>query len=208
MELDAAGSVPGNAVVCPDTQLRDCQQPAAGFDRIGSTTGFTGMPGFGGHQFGTGFERLSSVPYTPGIVDKLAGGDSNQFSRLASLGNFAVAPGNTFARVPSTVNNLPSDAFTRAASSFIPFPNASFERVSSLAGNAAQLQDADAHGHFSSSPPLHLSLSLPLSFLRLCLSRFLPELDLILACVIWACCSMFVFGCSKSSGCSKRWLAA
>ena len=156
--------MPGNAFSRPDTHLCDCQPAVAGFERIGSTTSFTGMPGFGGHQFSTGFERLSSVPYTPGIVDKLAGGDSNQFSRLASLGNFAVAHGSTFARVPSTVNNLPSDAFTRAASSFIPFPNAGFERVSSLAGNAAHFQDADAHGPLFFFPFLlflFLSPSLP-----------------------------------------------
>ena len=94
------------------------------------------------------------MPHTPGLVDKLGGDSSNQFSRLASLGNFAVQGANTFARVPSGMSNMPNsaDAFNRATSSFMPFPNTGFERVSSLtgAGVSSQLHEhhnaLDAHG--------------------------------------------------------------
>jgi len=102
------------------------------------------MTGFGGNNFGTGFERLSSAPFTPGMMDKL-GGANTEFSRLASLGNFAAAQNNAFARVSSTVSNIQGDAFTRAASSFIPFPNHGFESVSSLAGSIVPQLQSDQH---------------------------------------------------------------
>jgi len=94
------------------------------------------MTGFGGNNFGTGFERLSSAPFTPGMMDKL-GGANTEFSRLASLGNFAAAQNNAFARVSSTVSNIQGDAFTRAASSFIPFPNLQSDQHNGVDANGA-----------------------------------------------------------------------
>lgn len=118
------------------------------------------MPGFGGHVFSTGFERLSSVPYTPGITDKL--GANDQFSRLASLGNFAAAQNNAFARVSSSVSNIPTDAFTRATSSFIPFPNPGFDRVSSLTGaTVPQLQHPDHNSALDAQGPFFLFVVSP-----------------------------------------------
>mmetsp|Transcript_29631 Transcript_29631/g.47708 ORF Transcript_29631/g.47708 Transcript_29631/m.47708 type:complete len:629 (-) Transcript_29631:712-2598(-) len=133
--------------------------------------GFSGMTGFGGNNFGTGFERLSSAPFTPGMMDKL-GGANTEFSRLASLGNFAAAQNNAFARVSSTVSNIQGDAFTRAASSFIPFPNHGFERVSSLAGSIVpQLQSdqhngVDANGKAISGPMSGISGGMMAGFAR------------------------------------------
>lgn len=102
------------------------------------------MPGLPG-GWGAGFDRLTSVPYAPGIVDKLGGADSNNFSRLASLGTFAVPPPSTAA----------GEAFNRGVTSFVPFPNPAFDRLGSLGARTASSsggvdQNSGDHGEFVS----------------------------------------------------------
>ena len=113
------------------------------------------MPGLQG-GWGAGFDRLTSVPYAPGIVDKLGGADSTNFSRLASLGTFAVPPGaaGTFGRVPSSA--AAAEAFNRGVNSFVSFPNPAFDRLGSLGARTASSSGgvdqngSDPHGEFVS----------------------------------------------------------
>ena len=131
----------------PDVPGLQAQAPE-GFARLSSAASIGGMPINFPNQMNAAIERLASggAPFSP-IADKLAASSvADQFSRLQSLPHLAAAQGVAqFGRTPSGVNGAVAEAFTRAASSMMPFAGP-IDRVSSLTSGVTQVSDPQVSG--------------------------------------------------------------
>jgi hypothetical protein len=129
------------------------QAPDSGFARLSSAASIGGMPINFPNQMNAAIERLASggAQFSP-ITDKLAASSvADQFSRLQSLPHMVAAQGVAqFGRTPSGVNGAVAEAFTRAASSMMPFAGP-IDRVSSLT-SVSQMGEQQTGGHDGAVP--------------------------------------------------------